>query len=192
MELKGERLLPVDRATAWTALNDPERLKAAIPGCETMERTGDNEYRVEVVAALGPVRAKFRGKLRVEDIVAPESYRLRFEGEGGAAGFAKGGADVRLTEEGTSTRVSYSVAAQVGGKIAQIGNRLIDSAALKLADDFFAAFERQLAPPRAAHEETVLEELESSFVLHDPRTWNWVAWVVLLAIVVVLAALLVR
>jgi carbon monoxide dehydrogenase subunit G len=192
MELKGERRLPVDRAAAWSALNDPERLKAAIPGCEAMERTGENEYRVEIVAALGPVRSKFRGKLRVEDIVAPERYTLRFEGEGGAAGFAKGSSQVSLAEDGSATRISYSVAAQVGGRIAQIGNRLIDSAALKLADEFFANFERQLAPPGARHEESVLEEIESSFVLHDPRTWNWIAWVVLLAIVVVLAALLLR
>ncbi|HSN19825.1 MAG TPA: carbon monoxide dehydrogenase subunit G [Usitatibacter sp.] len=194
MELKGERLLPVDRAAAWEALNDPERLRAAIPGCEAMERTGDNEYRVQIATALGPVRAKFRGRLRVEDIVAPERYTLRFDGEGGAAGFAKGSAQVTLADEGASTRLAYAVAAQVGGKIAQVGSRLIDSAALKLADDFFASFERQLAPAAATapHEETMLEEIESSFVLHDPRTWNWVAWVVFLAVVLVLAALLLR
>ena len=192
MELKGERRLPVDRAAAWAALNDPERLRAAIPGCEAMERTGENEYRVEIAAALGPVRARFRGTLRVEDAVVPERYTLRFEGEGGAAGFAKGSASVSLADQGGATLVSYVVGAQVGGRIAQVGSRLVDSAALKLADDFFAAFERQLAPAGARHEETVLEELESSFVLHDPRTWNWIAWVVLLAIVAVLAALLLR
>jgi carbon monoxide dehydrogenase subunit G len=191
MELRGERRLPVDRATAWAALNDPERLEAAIPGCEAMERTGENEYRVELVTALGPVRAKFRGKLRVEDAVAPERYTLRFEGEGGAAGFAKGTADVSLADEGGATLVSYAVSSQVGGRIAQVGNRLIDSAALKLADDFFAAFERQLAPAGAPpHPATMLEELESSFVLHDPRTWNWISWVAFLVIVIVLAALL--
>lgn len=192
MELKGERRLPVDRATAWAALNDPGRLQAAIPGCETMQRTGENEYRVEIVAALGPVRAKFRGKLRVEDAVVPERYTLRFEGEGGVAGFAKGSANVSLAEDGGATRVSYVVSSQVGGRIAQVGNRLIDSAALKLADDFFAAFERQLAPAGVRHEETVLEELESSFVLHDPRTWNAIAWVAFLVIVIVVAALLLR
>jgi carbon monoxide dehydrogenase subunit G len=191
MELKGERRLPVDRETAWRALNDPERLRAAIPGCEAIERTGDNEYRVAMVAALGPVRSKFRGKLRLEDVVMPERYTLRFDGEGGAAGFVKGSAQVTLGDEVTSTLVAYTVAAQVGGKIAQVGNRLIDSAALKMADDFFAAFERQLAPAPAAVE-SVLEELESSFVLHDPRTWTWVAWVVLLAVVAVLAALILR
>ena len=192
MELQGERRLPVDRAAAWSALNDPERLRAAIPGCESMERTGENEYRVRIVAALGPVRSKFRGTLRVEDIVAPERYTLRFEGEGGAAGFAKGSANVSLVDEGAATLVKYAVLAQVGGRIAQVGSRLIDSAALKLADDFFAAFERQLAPAPASHEESMLEEIESSVVLHDPRTWNWISWVVLLAIVIVLAALLLR
>lgn len=191
MELKGERRLPVERAEAWRALNDPERLRAAIPGCESIERIGENEYRVALVASLGPVRAKFRGRLRLADVVAPERYTLRFEGEGGAAGFVKGTANVTLADEGPSTVVGYVVGAQVGGRLAQIGNRLVDSAALKLADDFFAAFERQLAPA-AAGEQTVLEELESSFALHDPRTWTWVAWVALLAVVAVLGALLLR
>ena len=198
MELQGERRLPVDRATAWTALNDPERLRAAIPGCESLERTDENRYRVAIAASLGPVRAKFGGNLRVEDIAAPESYTLRFEGQGGAAGFANGSARVRLVDEGASTLVVYHVNAQVGGKIAQVGSRLVDSAALKLADDFFAAFERQLAPAgepgagEARHQESVLEEIESNVVLHDPRTWNWISWVVLLAIVGVLAALVAR
>ncbi len=193
MDLKGERILPVDRDTAWRALNDPERLRGAIPGCETIERTGDNEYRVVLLAALGPVRSKFRGKLRLEDVVPPERYTLRFDGEGGAAGFVKGSAAVTLSDagDGAATRLSYTVGAQVGGRIAQVGSRLINSAALKLADDFFAAFERQLAPS-VAEGESVLEELESSFVLHDPRTWNWIAWVALLAVVAVLAALILR
>ena len=190
MELVGERRLPVDRETAWRALNDPERLRAAIPGCSAMERTGENQYRVEITASLGPVRAKFKGRLHVEDIAPPERYSLRFEGEGGAAGFAKGSARVALADEGRATLVTYTAAAQVGGRLAQIGSRLVDSAALKLADDFFAAFERQLAA--SAPEESPLEALESSFVLHDPRTWNAVAWVVFLAVVVVLAALLFR
>jgi uncharacterized protein len=191
MELKGERRLPVDRDTAWRALNDPERLRSAIPGCSAMERTGENDYRLEITASLGPVRAKFRGRLSVEDMVPPERYALRFEGEGGAAGFAKGSARVALADEGRSTLVTYTAAAQVGGRLAQVGSRLVDSAALKLADDFFAAFERQLAAP-AAPEASPLEALESSFVLHDPRTWNGIAWIVFLAIVVVLGALLLR
>jgi len=193
MELHGERRLPVDRPAAWQALNDPERLRAAIPGCEAIERTAENAYDVEIAVALGPVRAKFRGRLFVEDAVPPERYTLRFEGEGGAAGFAKGNARVSLEDEGASTRVKYTAHAQVGGRIAQVGSRLVDSAALKLADDFFAAFERQLAPAGAApHAESVLEELESSFVMHDPRTWNGITWAVFLAIVAILAVLLLR
>jgi uncharacterized protein len=194
MELKGERRLPVPRAEAWRALNDPERLRAAIPGCEAIERAGDDAYRVVVVAALGPVRAKFSGNLRLEDVVPPERYTLRFEGQGGAAGFAKGSAQVTLADEGGATLLSYAVNAQIGGRIAQVGQRLVDSAALKLADDFFAAFERGLAPPAAApaHEESLIEEIEESAVLHDPRTWNWIGWLVLLLIMVALGALLLR
>jgi len=146
MELTGQRRLSIDRAAAWAALNDPAILKAAIPGCESIEKTGADEYAVVVAAALGPVRAKFRGKLRLEDVVAPERYTMRFEGEGGAAGFAKGSAKVTLSESAGGTVLEYTAAAQVGGRIAQVGNRLIDSAALKLADDFFAAFERAVGP----------------------------------------------
>jgi carbon monoxide dehydrogenase subunit G len=144
MELKGERLLAVDRATAWKALNDPEVLRACIPGCESVESAGENQFTVTVAAALGPVKARFQGRIRLEDIVEPASYTIRFEGQAGAAGFAKGAARVTLTEEGANTRLGYAVEAQVGGRLAQVGSRLIDSAALKLADDFFAAFEKQV------------------------------------------------
>ena len=146
MEIASQRRLPIDRESVWRALNDPQILKAAIPGCQSIEREADNEYALVVAAALGPVRATFRGRLRVEDMVAPERYTLRFEGQGGAAGFAKGAAKVELTEEAGETLLSYQVSAQVGGRIAQVGSRLIDSAAMKLADDFFAAFASQVAP----------------------------------------------
>ena len=149
MDLAGQRHLPVDRASAWASLNDPEVLKDCIPGCETIERTGEGEYALTIAAALGPVRAKFRGRLKLEDVVAPESYTLRFEGDAGAAGFSKGTAKVRLAED-NGTRMEYTVNAQVGGKLAQVGNRLIDSAARKLAEDFFAAFERRVTPASAA------------------------------------------
>ena len=144
MELKGQRHLAASRAATWQALNDPDMLRACIPGCESIERSADNEYRVVVAAALGPVKARFQGRILLEDVVAPESYTLRFEGQGGAAGFAKGAARVTLIEEGSGTVLGYTVDAQVGGRLAQVGNRLIDSAALKLADDFFAAFEKQV------------------------------------------------
>ena len=145
MELEASRLLPVDRETAWRALNDPEILKVAIPGCETMEKTGENEYAIAMTAAVGPVKAKFRAKLTLSDVVEPESYTLIFDGQGGAAGFGKGSAEVALAPEGDQTRLSYRVKAQVGGKIAQVGSRLVDAASKKLADDFFAAFSTELA-----------------------------------------------
>jgi carbon monoxide dehydrogenase subunit G len=146
MELTGERRLAASRSDTWAALNDPEVLKASIPGCESIERAGDNEYALTVLAALGPVRAKFAGKLFVEDVVPPESYTLRFEGQGGAAGFAKGSSKVMLFDDGGATLLRYTATAQVGGRIAQVGSRLIDSAALRLADDFFANFEKRLLP----------------------------------------------
>jgi hypothetical protein len=153
MELKNSRLLPVDRESAWQALNDPERLRAAIAGCESIVPTGENEYEAAMTAAIGPVKAKFKGRLRLSDVVPPESYTLAFDGQGGPAGFGKGTARVTLTPEGAGTRLDYTVQAQVGGKIAQVGQRLIDGAARKMADDFFERFGAALAaeaPPPAA------------------------------------------
>ena len=149
MELSGQRRLAIDRESAWRALNDPEVLRKAIPGCESLERVSDAEYTAVVATAIGPVRTRFRGKLRLEDVVAPESYSLRFEGDGGAAGFAKGVARVRLSEEGGGTLLDYSASSQIGGKLAQVGNRLVDSVARKLALDFFASLDAQLSPPVA-------------------------------------------
>ena len=145
MELTGQRRLPIDRDMAWKALNDPEVLKASIPGCESIEKVSDDDYSVTVATVLGPVRAKFRGRLRLENVVAPERYTLRFEGEGGPAGFAKGSADVTLSPREGGTTLDYKVNAQVAGRIAQVGSRLIDSAAMKLADEFFAAFEKTVS-----------------------------------------------
>lgn len=155
MELTGQRQLPVDRDTAWKALNDPEVLKASIPGCESIEKVSDDDYSVTITTVLGPVRAKFRGRLRLENVVAPERYTLRFEGEGGAAGLAKGSADVTLSAKDGGTTLDYKVNAQVAGRIAQVGSRLIDSAAMKLADEFFAAFEKTLSGTISAPEKIV-------------------------------------
>ena len=144
MELEGSRILPIDREHAWRALNDPALIQAAIPGCESMEKVGENEYRVTVAASLGPVKTKLRGRLHVEDIDKPKSYTLRFEGEGAAAGFVKGSAAVKLSGNGAETTLDYTAHAQVGGRLAQIGDRLVRSSALKLTDDFFAAFEKNV------------------------------------------------
>ncbi|MBB3997778.1 CoxG family protein [Aureimonas pseudogalii] len=140
MDLQGEHRIPAPRETVWTLLNDPEVLKACIPGCQSLEITGENRMAATVVAKVGPVKATFAGEVRLENIVAPESYSITGEGKGGIAGFASGGADVRLVEDGTDTVLTYVVKAQVGGKIAQLGGRLVDSSAKKLATQFFDCF----------------------------------------------------
>ena len=145
MEMTGEQLIPVAQDKVWRGLNDPEVLKACIPGCESIERVSDSEYKVTIVVAVGPVKAKFAGKLVLSDLNPPNSYALSFEGSGGAAGFGKGGAQVSLKSEGAATRLSYSAKASVGGKLAQVGSRLIDGGGKKLAVDWFAAFNEQLA-----------------------------------------------
>ena len=145
MEMTGEQLIPVAQAEVWRGLNDPQVLKSCIPGCETIDRVSDAEYRVAMVAAVGPVKAKFNGKLLLSDLNPPNSYSLSFEGSGGAAGFGKGSAHVSLKTEGAATRLSYTAKANVGGKLAQVGSRLIDGVAKKMADDFFVAFNRTLA-----------------------------------------------
>jgi hypothetical protein len=140
MDMKGSRVVPTDIDTTWRALNDPAVLRACIPGCESIDRVSDTEYGVAMTARVGPVSAKFSGRLLLADIAAPRSYTLKFEGQGGAAGFANGTAKVELSPTDGGTRIDYVVNAQVGGKLAQIGSRLIDGAAAKVADDFFARF----------------------------------------------------
>jgi len=145
MEMSGEERIPASQADTWAALNDPEMLKACVPGCEAIDRTAENEYQVLMVARIGPVSAKFKGKLTLSDINPPQSYSISFEGQGGAAGFAKGGAQVRLSPEGENTKLSYDVKANVGGKLAQIGSRLVDAAAKKVANDFFKNFNQKVS-----------------------------------------------
>jgi len=148
MELTGERLIPADRATTWAAINDPGILQSCIAGCESLERTADDTFAAVVALRVGPVSAKFRGTLRMLDVRPPEHCTLQFEAQGGAAGFGKGTADVDLSDAGPGqTTLRYASKATVGGKMAQIGSRLVDAAAAKLAEDFFAAFEARLAPP---------------------------------------------
>jgi carbon monoxide dehydrogenase subunit G len=143
VELTGERLLPVERATVWAALNDVEALKAAVPGCEALTRVDDSHLDVAVNAAIGPVKSRFKGKLELADVVAPESYTIRFDLQGGAAGFSRGEARVKLEpSEAGATRMSYVVNASIGGKIAQVGSRLVDAAAATMADRFFARLRR--------------------------------------------------
>lgn len=147
MEMTGSRTVPSDIEATWRALNDPEVLKACIAGCESVERVSDNEYRVAMTARVGPVSARFSGRIVMTDIVAPTAYTLGFEGQGGGAGFAKGEARVTLVANDPGTRIDYQAKAQVGGKLAQIGSRLVDGAAAKVADDFFARFVERLSVP---------------------------------------------
>ncbi|HDZ73103.1 MAG TPA: carbon monoxide dehydrogenase [Aurantimonas coralicida] len=154
MDLKGEYRLSAPREKVWAALNDPDVLRACIPGCQSLEMTGENEMAATVVTKVGPVKAKFSGEVRLENINAPESYSIVGEGKGGIAGFAKGGADVHLAEDGADTILTYDVKAQVGGKIAQLGGRLIDSTAKKLAGQFFDCFAETVSGGTAAVEGT--------------------------------------
>lgn len=140
MELKSEQRIELGRREVWEALNDPEILKQCIPLCDSFERLSDSEFQFSMVAAVGPVRAKFKGKITYTKVNIPVSCSMTFQGQGGAAGFGNGDADVVLADEGGATLLSYQVRAQVGGKLAQIGSRLVDAGARKIADEFFAKF----------------------------------------------------
>ena len=140
MELKGEYRIPAAREQVWALLNDPAVLRECIPGCESLEGSASDGFAARVTTKLGPVKATFNGEVKLSNVNAPESYTISGEGKGGVAGFAKGSADVHLAPDGAGTLLSYTVNAQVGGKIAQLGSRLIDSTAKKLADQFFACF----------------------------------------------------
>ncbi len=155
MDMKGEQLIPAPQADVWQALNDPAVLKACVPGCEAIDPVGPNEYMVLMVARVGPVSARFKGRLMLSDIKPPNSYSIAFDGQGGPAGFAKGGAQVALSTQDGQTRLAYDVKASVGGKLAQIGSRLIDAAAKKVADDFFKNFNRKFSG-EASEDETVI------------------------------------
>jgi uncharacterized protein len=145
MEMKGEQTIAAPQQLVWAGLNDPQVLKECVPGCESITLVAENAYEVLMVARVGPVSAKFKGKLTLSDIRPPESYSIAFEGQGGAAGFAKGGAQVRLEPAGSDTRLSYDTQANVGGKLAQIGSRLVDAAARKVANDFFRNFNQAMS-----------------------------------------------
>ena len=140
MDMTGEFRIPAPREVVWKALNDPDILKQSIAGCEELTKISDTEFVARVVAKVGPVKASFNGKVTLSDIDPPNGYKIIGEGQGGAAGFAKGGADVRLAADGAGTLLSYTVNAAIGGKLAQIGARLIDGTARKFAADFFARF----------------------------------------------------
>ena len=190
MEMSSSQFVPASQQKTWEALNDPETLKACITGCESIEKVADNEYQMAMAVKVGPVSGKFKGKMLLADLNPPTSYSLSFEGQGGAAGFAKGSAKVSLAPEGAGTRLSYTVSAQVGGKLAQIGSRLIDGAAKKMADDFFTAFVNRLrgppadeAPPMTGS--TALGVTAPVSAAH--KTWVWVVVAVIVMVVLYFA-----
>ena len=146
MTMNGEYQLPAPQQTVWEALNDPAVLKACIPGCESLDKTSDNGFQAVATIKIGPVKAKFKGSVTLSDIDPPNGYKISGQGEGGVAGFAKGGANVKLAPKDGGTLLSYTVEAQIGGKLAQLGQRLINGAAKKVADDFFGNFAKAVNP----------------------------------------------
>ncbi len=187
MEMSKTRIVPAPPAQVWTALNDPATLKACITGCDSLDLIGENEWRAVIAAKVGPVSARFNGTMKMADSRPPHGYTLQFEGQGGAAGFARGQAEVSLDPSGASqTALTYVVKAQVGGKLAQIGSRLVDGAAAKLADDFFARFAQSLQPAGVAEEEALVAAGEA------PSARRWIRYAALAAIAAVLAYLALR
>jgi len=188
MELQGERLIPASVDATWAALNDPATLKACIAGCESLERTGDDAFTAVVALKVGPVSARFKGNLQMTNIQPPTGYTINFDGQGGVAGFGKGSADVALTPDGANTLLKYNARATVGGKMAQVGARLIDAAAGKITDDFFKAFEAQLQPAAAPAGEVaaVPAAVEPASGGGVKMVWWLIAAVVVLAAIYVL------
>lgn len=173
MQLTGQETLPVGQAEAWDALNDTEMLKASITGCEALTPIGEGQYEVLLSVAVGPLKAKFKGRLALSELQPPDSYRLAFEGSGGAAGHGKGQAQVRLEAvSAQQTTLHYAVEASVGGKIAQLGSRLVDMAAQKMAKDFFAAFKAAL---QARHPEAAAAPAPAKSVWQKLLDW-YLGW----------------
>lgn len=174
MELEQERTLPLPRDTVWEALNDPAVLQACIPGCESFERVDDNSYDAVVRTRIGPVSARFRGRVTLTDLQPPESYSMSFDGQGGQAGFVKGSAAVTLARTNEGCTVSYTAKATLGGKLAQLGSRLVDGAARKTANEFFDNFVAHMTP---ATESAAEGESDAAGVsARGPvNIWPWVA-----------------
>lgn len=195
MDMTGEYRIPAPRERVWAALNDPEVLKASLPGCQSLEKLSDHEFAATVVAKVGPVQAKFNGNVTLSNLNPPESYTISGEGKGGAAGFAKGGADVRLIEEGEVTVLTYTAKADVGGKLAQLGSRLIDGTAKKMADEFFENFSKQVAGPVAVPEAAAApEEIPEAVPPAAPESiWqNKFVWAAAVIVLLMIIALLFR
>ena len=185
MDMQGSRVLNATQEQAWQALNDPDILKACIPGCDKFELAEPNVYAVGVALKIGPVAAKFTGKVSLMDIVPPNSYALQFEAQGGIAGFGKGESKVELKPVDGGVELHYTVHSQVGGKIAQLGQRLIDGVAKTLAEDFFTRFEEQL---QARHGDAQSDVASNDSAQKDATTGETPTWIWGLAIVIAASA----
>ena len=192
MDMTGEFRIPAPREAVWKALNDPEILKRSIAGCEALEKTSDTEFTAKVTAKVGPVKARFAGKVTLSDLDPPNGYTISGEGQGGAAGFAKGGAKVHLEPDGDGTLLRYTVNAAIGGKLAQIGARLIDGAAHKMAEEFFSSFAANVAgpapvaAPAAPAPPGTAAAVEASRPSAGIRPWIWVGGLIIIAIILLL------
>lgn len=189
MKITGEYNIPADRQTVWQALNDPEMLKACLPGCEAIEKTSDTEMTATLVIKVGPIKAKFSGRMTLSDLDPPNGYTLSGEGQGGPAGFASGVAKVALSGDGEETLLHYDVDAKVGGKLAQIGSRLIDSTAKKLSREFFGTLAERLggAPAEAAPAtEAAKAPAKAPPVRKGLPTPVWVVGIIAIVIILIL------
>ena len=193
MDMQGSRQLAITQQQAWNALNDPEVLKTCIPGCDKVQASGENQYSIGMAIKIGPVSAKFTGKITLSDIQPPSSYKLNFEGQGGPAGFGKGDSNVSLTPNANGCELAYTVHASVGGKIAQLGQRLIDGAAKVMAEDFFKRFDKEMQRqyPDAYAAKAAVGNVETrgsqSNAPSKIPVWIWVAGAAVLILGVVLA-----
>src|SRR5579871_950852 len=198
MDMTGEFRIAAPKEAVWKALNDPEVLRQSIPGCEEPLKTSDNEFAAKVTVRVGPVKARFAGKVALSDLDPPNGYKITGEGQGGAAGFANGGAIVRLETDGDGTLLKYTVNASIGGKLAQIGARLIDGTARKLADEFFATFAGLVAAGAAAPVPAATEAVAPapSVAVAAPtpppvqprglKPWLWVTGLIVIAILLLI------
>jgi uncharacterized protein len=188
MEMTSTRIVNAPPDKVWAALNDPAVLKDSIPGCESLERTTDTEWRVVVVSKVGSISARFNGRILLADLAPPTAYTLKFEGQGGAAGFANGEAKVSLApSDAGATALTYTAKAQVGGKIAQLGSRLIDGAAAKMADEFFARFAERVEPVPAPESASAVEPVAAPAAPAGSPTLRYIALAVLAVIIAWLA-----
>jgi carbon monoxide dehydrogenase subunit G len=201
VDINGEQRIPALQQTVWDALNDPEALKASIPGCESVDKVSDTQFTARITMAIGPVKAKFNGDVTLSEIDAPNGYTITGKGSGGAAGFGKGSARVTLTPDGNTTVLRYAAQASVGGKLAQIGQRLVDSAARKMADEFFTNFTAYLtakgaaapepavaaaSPAEASVGEQAATAAPAATVSNDNKKMSPVVWVGVAAVVAAL------